>query len=122
MLEVKESAAEKKKTASRSHCPKKQEQQQVQQEFPLCSRFQQAHHNNYVFLILAGLDESMKGYLYEFSKQEIGGRALLNIRPYELENLGMLRIGHQEIVLEAVENLRNFVRPQTNIVTYKPVN
>ncbi|XP_016999437.2 CNK3/IPCEF1 fusion protein [Drosophila takahashii] len=57
---------------------------------------------------IRGLDESMKGYLYEFSKQEIGGRALLNIRPYELENLGMLRIGHQEIVLEAVENLRNF--------------
>lgn len=57
---------------------------------------------------IKGLDESMKGYLYEFSKQEIGGRALLNIRPYELENLGMLRIGHQEIVLEAVENLRNF--------------
>ncbi|EDW48277.1 uncharacterized protein LOC6609587 [Drosophila sechellia] len=57
---------------------------------------------------IKGLDESMKGYLYEFSKQEIGGRALLNIRPYELENLGMLRIGHQEVVLEAVENLRNF--------------
>ncbi|XP_017049543.1 uncharacterized protein LOC108093779 [Drosophila ficusphila] len=56
---------------------------------------------------IRGLDESMKGYLYEFSRQEIGGRALLNIRPYELENLGMLRIGHQEILLEAVENLRN---------------
>ncbi|XP_068147823.1 uncharacterized protein cnk [Drosophila tropicalis] len=57
---------------------------------------------------IKGLDESMKSYLYEFSKNEIGGRALLNIRPYELENLKMLRIGHQEIVLEAVENLRNF--------------
>ncbi|XP_026840740.1 uncharacterized protein LOC6590867 [Drosophila persimilis] len=57
---------------------------------------------------IKGLDESMKGYLYEFSKHEIGGRSLLNIRPYELENLGMQRIGHQEIVLEAVENLRNF--------------
>ncbi|XP_017077943.1 uncharacterized protein LOC108112528 [Drosophila eugracilis] len=57
---------------------------------------------------IKGLDESMKEYLYDFSKQEIDGVALLNIRPYELENLGMLRIGHQEIVLEAVENLRNF--------------
>ncbi|KAH8370115.1 hypothetical protein KR093_002207 [Drosophila rubida] len=55
---------------------------------------------------IRGLDESMAGY--EFSKHEIGGRALLNIRPYELENLGMEAIGHQEIVLEAVENLRNF--------------
>ncbi|EDV36758.1 uncharacterized protein Dana_GF11787 [Drosophila ananassae] len=57
---------------------------------------------------IRGLDESMKPYLYEFSKHDIDGKALLNIRPYELENLGMRRIGHQEIVLEAVENLRNF--------------
>lgn len=56
----------------------------------------------------------MKPYLYEFSKHDIDGKALLNIRPYELENLGMRRIGHQEIVLEAVENLRNFVsQPQS---------
>jgi len=54
----------------------------------------------------------MKGY---FSKHDIGGRALLNIRPYELENLGMLAIGHQEIVLEAVENLRNFVSVQPTV-------
>ncbi|KAH8301768.1 hypothetical protein KR059_011406 [Drosophila kikkawai] len=65
---------------------------------------------------IRGLDESMKGYLYEFAKHEIGGRALLNIRPYELENLGMLRIGHQEIVLEAVENLRNFVSYSNSII------
>ncbi|XP_030369323.1 uncharacterized protein LOC115620286 [Scaptodrosophila lebanonensis] len=57
---------------------------------------------------IKGLDDSMKGYLYEFSKHEISGRVLLNIRPYELENLGMKAIGHQEIVLDAVENLRNF--------------
>lgn len=51
----------------------------------------------------------MEGYLYEFSKHEIGGRSLLSIRPYELEDLGMQKIGHQEIVLEAVESLRHFV-------------
>ncbi|KAH8280233.1 hypothetical protein KR018_000355 [Drosophila ironensis] len=71
---------------------------------------------------IKGLDESMKGYLYEFSKHEIDGKALLNIRPYELENLGMRRIGHQEIVLEAVENLRNFVSPpQQGFPPYKPI-
>lgn len=47
--------------------------------------------------------------MYEFSKHEIGGRSLLSIRPYELEDLGMQKIGHQEIVLEAVESLRHFV-------------
>lgn len=51
----------------------------------------------------------MYNYVYSFANNQVGGRQLLNIRPYELEQLGMLSIGHQEIVLEAVENLRNFV-------------
>ncbi|XP_004537412.1 uncharacterized protein LOC101449739 isoform X1 [Ceratitis capitata] len=57
---------------------------------------------------LKGLDESMEHYISSFTNNEVGGRQLLNIRPYELEQLGMYSIGHQEIVLEAVENLRNF--------------
>uniref|UniRef100_A0A0A1WLL9 Connector enhancer of kinase suppressor of ras 3 n=1 Tax=Zeugodacus cucurbitae TaxID=28588 RepID=A0A0A1WLL9_ZEUCU len=57
---------------------------------------------------LKGLDESMEHYIRSFTNNEVGGRQLLNIRPYELEQLGMYSIGHQEIVLEAVENLRNF--------------
>lgn len=51
----------------------------------------------------------MEHYIRSFTNNEVGGRQLLNIRPYELEQLGMYSIGHQEIVLEAVENLRNFV-------------
>lgn len=43
-----------------------------------------------------------------FTNNDIGGQELLNIRPYELEELGINAIGHQEIVLEAVEQLRNF--------------
>lgn len=57
---------------------------------------------------LKGLDDSMEHYIRSFTNNEVGGRQLLNIRPYELEQLGMYSIGHQEIVLEAVENLRNF--------------
>ncbi|XP_055858695.1 uncharacterized protein LOC129921075 [Episyrphus balteatus] len=57
---------------------------------------------------LKGLDDSMYNYVYSFTNNEVGGQQLLNIRPYELEQLGMVSIGHQEIVLEAVENLRNF--------------
>lgn len=56
-----------------------------------------------------GLDDSMYNYIYSFTNNEVGGQQLLNIRPYELEELGMHSIGHQEIVLEAVEHLRNFV-------------
>lgn len=51
----------------------------------------------------------MYHYVQSFTNNEVGGKQLLNIRPYELEQLGMLSIGHQEIVLEAVEYLKNFV-------------
>lgn len=55
-----------------------------------------------------GLDNSMYHYVQSFSNNEVTGQQLLNIRPYELDQLGMYSIGHQEIVLEAVELLRNF--------------
>lgn len=57
---------------------------------------------------LKGLDNSMYHYVQSFTNNEVGGRQLLNIRPYELEQLGMYSIGHQEIVLEAVGYLKNF--------------
>lgn len=50
----------------------------------------------------------MYKYVISFANNEIKGQTLLNIRPYELNELGMSSIGHQEIVLEAVEQLRNF--------------
>uniref|UniRef100_A0A182JYG2 Connector enhancer of kinase suppressor of ras n=1 Tax=Anopheles christyi TaxID=43041 RepID=A0A182JYG2_9DIPT len=57
---------------------------------------------------LKGLHDSMYHYVKSFTNNGVGGKQLLNIRPYELEQLGMHVIGHQEIVLEAVENLKNF--------------
>lgn len=50
----------------------------------------------------------MYKYVNSFANNEIKGQTLLNIRPYELNELGMASIGHQEIVLEAIEQLRNF--------------
>lgn len=50
----------------------------------------------------------MYKYVNSFANNEIKGQTLLNIRPYELNELGITSIGHQEIVLEAVEQLRNF--------------
>lgn len=38
----------------------------------------------------------------------VNGQQLLNLRPEDLEHLGVFKLGHQEIVLEAVEYLRNF--------------
>lgn len=59
-------------------------------------------------LFCLGLDNSMYKYINSFTNNEIRGLQLLNIRPYELCELGMFSIGHQEIVLDAVEQLRNF--------------
>lgn len=62
----------------------------------------------YFFPRTIGLDNSMYKYINAFTNNEIKGQALLSIRPYELNELGMQKIGHQEIVLEGVEQLRNF--------------
>lgn len=48
-------------------------------------------------------------YLRAFTNNQIEGLNLLNLRPYELDELGIVSVGHQEIILEAVEHLRNFV-------------
>lgn len=48
-------------------------------------------------------------YIKAFANNQIDGRQLLNLRPYELEELGIISVGHQEIILEAVEHLKNFV-------------
>lgn len=37
------------------------------------------------------------------------GHQLLNFRADDLDNLGIKKLGHQEIILEAVEHLRHFV-------------
>lgn len=73
------------------------------------------------FFFITGLDDSMYNYVYSFINNGVGGHQLLNIRPYELEQLGMNSIGHQEIVLEAVENLRNFVSTSTIIIIFADV-
>lgn len=45
-----------------------------------------------------------------FSNNHVDGEKLLQMRSSSLEEeLGIYCIGHQEIILEAVEHLRNFV-------------
>lgn len=48
-------------------------------------------------------------YIKAFANNQIDGNSLLNLRPYELKELGIMSVGHQEIILEAVEHLKNFV-------------
>lgn len=51
----------------------------------------------------------MYRYLTSFTNNQINGMQLLNIRPYELEELGVKSVGHQEIILEALRVLKDFV-------------
>ncbi|XP_051174533.1 probable serine/threonine-protein kinase DDB_G0282963 [Leptopilina boulardi] len=57
---------------------------------------------------LKGLDNSVLPYVHSFSNHNVNGQQLLNLRPEDLDHLGVIKLGHQETILEAVEYLRNF--------------
>ncbi|XP_013890067.1 connector enhancer of kinase suppressor of ras 2, partial [Austrofundulus limnaeus] len=54
---------------------------------------------------MKGLDDCLQQYIKTFEKENVGGDQLLRITHQELEDLGVSRIGHQELILEAVDLL-----------------
>ncbi|KAI4886916.1 hypothetical protein NFI96_030430 [Prochilodus magdalenae] len=52
-----------------------------------------------------GLDDCLQQYIKNFEREKITGEQLLHITHQELEELGVTRIGHQELILEAVDLL-----------------
>uniref|UniRef100_A0A3Q0S1J2 Si:ch211-26b3.4 n=1 Tax=Amphilophus citrinellus TaxID=61819 RepID=A0A3Q0S1J2_AMPCI len=52
-----------------------------------------------------GLDDCLQQYIKSFEREQMGGEQLLHITHQELEELGVTRIGHQELILEAVDLL-----------------
>lgn len=56
-------------------------------------------------LVCPGLDDSLQQYVSNFEREKISGEQLLKITHQDLEELGVARIGHQELVLEAVDLL-----------------
>lgn len=52
-----------------------------------------------------GLDDCLQQYIQKFEQEKINGSQLLQISHPDLEELGITRIGHQELVLEAVDLL-----------------
>jgi len=61
------------------------------------------------FFSVSGLDNAILPYLHLFITNEVNGQQLLNVQPDDLDHWGVKKLGHQEIILEAVEHLRNFV-------------
>nr|XP_022908105.1 uncharacterized protein LOC111419521 [Onthophagus taurus] len=57
---------------------------------------------------LKGLDGVVLSYTNNFLNNEITGTKVLDLTASDLENLGVTIIGHQEILLEAIQHLKNF--------------
>ncbi|XP_045446317.1 uncharacterized protein LOC123654461 [Melitaea cinxia] len=57
---------------------------------------------------MSGLGPKVAQYVPELHKQGLNGAKLLTLRCDDLEYLGIHIIGHQELLLEAIEHLRNF--------------
>lgn len=55
--------------------------------------------------VSTGLDDCLQQYVKSFEREQMGGEQLLHITHQELEELGVTRIGHQELILEAVDLL-----------------
>ncbi|XP_030626591.1 connector enhancer of kinase suppressor of ras 3 [Chanos chanos] len=54
---------------------------------------------------MRGLDDSLQQYVPNFEREKIDGEQLLKISHQDLEELAVSRIGHQELILEAVDLL-----------------
>ncbi|XP_059354017.1 connector enhancer of kinase suppressor of ras 3 [Carassius carassius] len=54
---------------------------------------------------IRGLDDSLQQYVSNFEREKINGEQLLKISHQDLEELMVTRVGHQELILEAVDLL-----------------
>ncbi|XP_053737917.1 connector enhancer of kinase suppressor of ras 3 isoform X2 [Synchiropus splendidus] len=54
---------------------------------------------------LTGLDDCLHQYIQSFQRQQVNGEQLLRLSHQELLSLGLTRVGHQELMLEAVDLL-----------------
>lgn len=68
-------------------------------------RGKQQCSNTRLSVISSGLDDCLQQYVKNFEREQMGGEQLLHITHQELEELGVTRIGHQELILEAVDLL-----------------
>ncbi|XP_024912527.1 connector enhancer of kinase suppressor of ras 3-like isoform X1 [Cynoglossus semilaevis] len=75
---------------------------------------------------MRGLDDSVQQYVPSFQRHQVDGEKLLRMSHQELLSLGMSRVGHQEVLLEAVDLLCALVSDsptftvQTSTDQYRP--
>lgn len=56
---------------------------------------------------LKGLEDVIVPYIHYFVNNQVDGKRLLQLTPDELPSLHVTKIGHQEIILQGIELLRN---------------
>lgn len=71
-------------------------------------------------LHISGLDDCLQQYVSVFERAGVSGDRLLRISHAELEELGVSRIGHQELILEAVDLLCALVSVSPVPASLKP--
>lgn len=61
---------------------------------------------------VSGLDDCILPYAHFFLNNNVTGGGLLNLTVDDLYKLHVEKVGHQEIILEALELLKNLVRKE----------
>ena len=61
---------------------------------------------------IVGLDSSVAGYADCFEQAGITGRLLMMLTNNQLEEIGITRLGHQEILLQSITLLQSLVASQ----------
>ena len=51
----------------------------------------------------------LQQYVGKFNENDITGKQILLLDHMDLDNIGITKFGHQELILEAVEHLRQLV-------------
>lgn len=69
--------------------------------------------------VCAGLSAPAAGYAAGLRARGLHGRKLLTLRCDDLEYLGVTVIGHQELILEAVEQLRDYVSTHHQLQSFE---
>ncbi len=61
-------------------------------------------------LFFPGLDDVILPYAHFFVGSNVTGQGLLNLTVDDLYRLRVEKLGHQEVILEALDMLKNLVR------------
>uniref|UniRef100_A0A8C8J3H1 Connector enhancer of kinase suppressor of ras 3 n=1 Tax=Oncorhynchus tshawytscha TaxID=74940 RepID=A0A8C8J3H1_ONCTS len=71
----------------------------------ICPKWHPIPYAPWSKVVYYGLDDSLQQYVPYFEREKIDGEQLLKISHQDLLELGLTRIGHQELLLEAVDLL-----------------